>query len=120
MEFTVAATWLNTAFAGFDNAILEFMHTLEEAAGGFITPLAKFITLIGEKGLWMFALAFVLMMFAKTRKLGICLFGAVCCGALITNIILTTTFLHALVSFNADNSHCPSSSLPIIILHPVC
>ena len=36
----------------------------------------------------MFALAFVLMMFAKTRKLGICLFGAVCCGALITNIIL--------------------------------
>ena len=88
MEFTVAATWLNTAFAGFDNAILEFMHTLEEAAGGFITPLAKFITLIGEKGLWMFALAFVLMMFAKTRQLGICLFGAVCCGALITNIIL--------------------------------
>lgn len=88
MEFTAAATWLNTAFAGFDNAILEFMHTLEEAAGGIITPLAKFITLIGEKGLWMFALAFVLMLFARTRKLGICLFGAVCCGALITNIIL--------------------------------
>lgn len=88
MEFTAAATWLNTAFAGFDNAILEFMHRLEEAAGGFVTPLAKFITLIGEKGLWMFALAFVLMLFARTRKLGICLFGAVCCGALITNIIL--------------------------------
>lgn len=88
MEFTAAATWLNTAFAGFDNAILEFMHTLEEAAGGIITPMAKFITLIGEKGLWMFALAFVLMLFARTRKLGICLFGAVCCGALITNIIL--------------------------------
>ena len=88
MEFTAAATWLNTAFAGFDNAILEFMHRLEEAAGGFVTPLAKFITLIGEKGLWMFALAFALMLFARTRKLGICLFGAVCCGALITNIIL--------------------------------
>ena len=88
MEFTAAATWLNTAFAGFDNAILEFMHRLEEAAGGFVTPLAKFVTLIGEKGLWMFALAFALMLFARTRKLGICLFGAVCCGALITNIIL--------------------------------
>lgn len=88
MEFTAAATWLNTAFAGFDNAILEFMHTLEEAAGGILTPLASFITLIGEKGLLMFALAFVFMLFARTRKLGICLFGAVCCGALITNIIL--------------------------------
>ena len=88
MEFTAAATWLNTAFAGFDNAILEFMHRLEEAAGGFVTPLAKFITLIGEKGLWMFALAFALMLFARTRKLGICLFGAVCCGALLTSIVL--------------------------------
>lgn len=88
MEFTAVATWLNTAFAGFDNAILEFMHTLEEAAGGILTPLASFITLIGEKGLLMFALAFVFMLFSRTRKLGICLFGAVCCGALITNIIL--------------------------------
>ena len=33
----------------------------------------------------------------------------------ITSIILTTTFLCVLVSFNAGNSHCPSSSLPIII-----
>ncbi|MCP6571144.1 hypothetical protein NL494_28655, partial [Klebsiella pneumoniae] len=53
-----------------------------------LTPLAKFITLIGEKGLVLFALAFIFMLFSKTRKLGVCLFGAVCCGALITNIIL--------------------------------
>ena len=88
MEFTAAASWLNTFFAGFDNGILEFMHTLETSAGGVLTPLAKFITLIGEKGLVMFILAFAFMLFPKTRKLGVCMFGAVCCGALITNIIL--------------------------------
>lgn len=82
------AEWLNTAFAAFDQSILGFMHTLAENAGGFLTPLMKLITLIGEKGLWMFALAAVLMCFAKTRKIGVCLFGAVCCGALITNVVV--------------------------------
>lgn len=35
-----------------------------------------------------FLLAVVLMLFPRTRKTGLCIFGAVCCGALITNIIL--------------------------------
>ena len=35
-----------------------------------------------------FLLSLVLMCFAKTRPLGVCIFGAVCCGALITNILL--------------------------------
>ena len=88
MEFTAAASWLNESFAGFDSIILGFMDTLAGSAGGFLTPLMKFITLIGEKGLLMFLLAFVFMIFPKTRKAGVCIFGAVCCGALITNIIL--------------------------------
>ena len=33
-------------------------------------------------------LGIVLMLFPKTRKAGICMFGAVCCGALITNFWL--------------------------------
>lgn len=82
------AEWLNITFGAFDQSILEFMHNLAEAAGGFLTPLMKLITMIGEKGLWMFILAAVLMCFAKTRKIGVCLFGAVCCGALVTNVVL--------------------------------
>ena len=82
------AEWLNLTFGGFDRAILEFMHGLAESCGGFLTPLMKLITLVGEKGLWMFALAAVLICFKKTRKIGVCLFGAVCCGALITNVLL--------------------------------
>lgn len=88
MEFTAAASWLNSFFAGFDSIILGFMNTLADSAGSFLTPVMKLITLLGEKGLAMFLLSFILMVFPKTRKAGVCIFGAVCCGALITNIIL--------------------------------
>lgn len=88
MEYTAIAQWLNTFFAGYDSAILSSLSKLADAAGSFLTPVLKFITLLGEKGLMMFIIALVCMCFARTRKLGVCIFGAVCCGALITNIIL--------------------------------
>jgi len=74
-----------------DTAILSFYHTLAEIAGGILTPVMSLITLIGEKGILMFFLAAMLMLFPKTRRAGVCIFGAVCCGALITNIILKDT-----------------------------
>lgn len=88
MELTAFALWLNTALAGFDGAILGMWHAVEGVLGFILTPLFKLITLLGEKGLIYFLLALVLMCFSKTRKIGVCVFGAVCCGALITNIIL--------------------------------
>ena len=111
MELTAIAQWLNTAFAGYDYAILQALHNLAGAAGGFFTPLCRaitllgdlelaeaaggvftplcyIITLLGEKGLLFLALGIALMLFPKTRKMGVCIFGAVCCGALITNFWL--------------------------------
>ncbi len=88
MELSAMAQWLNSAFAGFDGALLSVMHSAAEAAGGFLTPLMKLITLLGEKGLLLLLLAVGLMCFSKTRKVGVCIFGAVCCGALITNVLL--------------------------------
>lgn len=85
MELTAAAAFLNTAFAGYDNLILSLLSKIQ---CGFLTFLFKLITLIGEKGIVFFLAALVFMLFPKTRKLGVCLFGAVACGALITNIIL--------------------------------
>ena len=85
MALTATASWLNTAFAGYDRLILSALHAV---GNGFFTFLFKLITLIGEKGLVFFLAAIVLMCFPKTRKLGVCIFGAICCGALITNIIL--------------------------------
>ena len=88
MELTAAALWLNTTFSGFDGLFLRLWHSAAEHLGVVLTPLMKLITLLGEKGLLMFLLAFVFMCFANTRRSGVCIFGAVCCGALITNIIL--------------------------------
>lgn len=85
MELTAFAAFLNSAFGWYDKGILTALHAVR---CGFLTALFKFITLIGEKGIVFFLVALVLMCYPKTRKTGICLFGAVACGALITNIIL--------------------------------
>ena len=85
MELTAAANWLNTAFAGYDRMFLSLFHSL---SNGFFTFLFKLLTLIGEKGIIFYLAVLVFVCFPKTRKLGVCIFGAVCCGALITNIIL--------------------------------
>ena len=91
MELSSAAVAINSLFAGYDKLFLTILHGIETVLGPVLTPLMKLITLLGEKGLLMFLLAFVLMCFSRTRKTGLCLFGAVCCGALITNIILKDT-----------------------------
>ena len=88
MTLTADALWLNSFFSGYDAAILGFAHKLAVVAGSVLTPLCKVITLLGEKGLLFFLLAVILMLFPRWRKTGVCVFGAVCCGALITNIIL--------------------------------
>ena len=88
MELTAFALWLNTAFAGFDGAILGFLHRVAAAAGGVLTPLMKLVTLLGEKGLLLILAAVVLMLFSRTRRLGVCIFGAIACGAILTNFIL--------------------------------
>lgn len=85
---TPVALWLNSFFSGYDYKILDFMNTLAVNAGGILTPIMKAVSFLGEKGIMFFLLAVVLMLFPKTRKMGVCVFGAVCCGALITNIIL--------------------------------
>lgn len=82
------AQFLNDLFFGFDKAILQFYHTLLTIMGDFLTPVMKFITFIGEKGAIVLLVALVLMLFSKTRKTGVAMFGAVCCGAIFTNIIL--------------------------------
>ena len=88
MTLTAEALWLNSFFSGYDTAILSFAHKMAELAGPVLTPLNKIITLLGEKGILFFLLAVVLMLFPRFRRTGVCMFGAVCCGALITNIIL--------------------------------
>ncbi len=82
------AVWLNNFFGGFDQSILSFYHLLAETVGVVLTPFMKLITLVGEKGLLTILLAVVLVLFPKTRKAGLCIAGAILCGALITNVAL--------------------------------
>ena len=88
MYTTAAALWLDTHFAGFDHLFLSIQHWFADHLGGVLTPLMRVITLLGEKGWPFFLLALVFILLADKRDLGVCIFGAVCCGALITNIIL--------------------------------
>ncbi len=88
MDLSLVGTWLDVALADFDGAILAAMHGAADALGWLLTPLARIITLVGEKGILFFAAALILACFPRTRRTAVCLFGAVCCGALITNILL--------------------------------
>lgn len=88
---TAAAAWLNTNFAGFDHLFLSIQHFFADHLGVVLTPLMRLITILGEKGWPFFLLALIFMLTASKRDLGVCIFGAVCCGALITNIILKDT-----------------------------
>ncbi len=82
------AEWLNTTFYGLDSGVFSAMNDLAKSMGGFFTPFSKVITLIGEKGLIFIFAAIILMLFSKTRKLGVCMIGALAIGAIITDLAL--------------------------------
>jgi len=91
--YTMGA-WIDTAFRGIDLSVFEIMHRWAVAAGesagaeitSFLTQLMRFISFFAHDGLCMFALGGFLMLFRRTRRAGMCVFFAVCCGGLITNI----------------------------------
>lgn len=88
MLLTGFSDWLNTFFAGYDHAILSVLHGLANVTGGYLNWLFRLISLFGDKGLFLITLSIFLMLFKKTRKVGICMFGAIGCGAIITNFIV--------------------------------
>ena len=85
---TAAAQWLNETFYSFDYNILKFFHdTFNQGAGSaFWDPFFKFVTLLGEEGLFFIIISIVMMLFKKTRKAGMVMLLAIGVGALITNV----------------------------------
>lgn len=65
MQLTALALWLNTAFAGFDEAVATAIHQLYVAAGWFFTPFLSFISLLGKGGIFLILLSIALMLSAK-------------------------------------------------------
>ncbi|MBQ8407773.1 MAG: phosphatase PAP2 family protein [Clostridia bacterium] len=80
------AQWLNTAFAGFDHAILGFYHKLATVADPILSPIAEFFAVAGDGAMAFFILAAILLLFAKTRKSGICMAISIGIAALVTNV----------------------------------
>lgn len=86
---TKAAQWLNTTFASFDSAILDFYYNLHKSsAGGFFDFFFKNFTLLGEDGIFLILLSLIFLLFKKTRKVGAGMLGGIIIGALFTNITI--------------------------------
>ena len=88
-NMTKAAQWLNTTFASFDSAILDFYYNLHKSsAGGFFDFFFKNFTLLCEDGIFLILLSLIFLLFKKTRKVGAGMLGGIIIGALFTNITI--------------------------------
>jgi undecaprenyl-diphosphatase len=82
------ADWLNTAFFSFDRSVFLAVNELAKNAGGVLTPLLKFVTMLGNTG-WVFiVLGIVLLLFKNTRKAGVNVLIALLLGFIFTNLLL--------------------------------
>ena len=55
------AQWLNTAFAGFDHAILGFYHKLGTVADPVLSPIAEFFAIAGDGAMAFFILSAIFL-----------------------------------------------------------
>lgn len=101
---TPVAEWLNTFFAGFDDAILRFAYSLHEGAlGAFWDFFWPTITHLGSGGIFFIVLSIVLLFFKKTRKAGGAMLLAIIIGALMTNVTIKP-FVERPRPYNSGNS----------------
>ena len=76
------------AFSAFDNAILLFFHNLVTSTNGSLNGIVSLVSSFGEHGIGFIAVSLVLMLFKRTRRVGVTMLGAVAVGAIFTNLIL--------------------------------
>ena len=98
------AIWLDTFFAAFDGALLNFWHNVATTDFGkyFFTAFMKFISFTGEEGAMFITIGIILLLFKKTRKAGVGVLLAVAFGGLITNLTLKHTIAR-IRPFNSGN-----------------
>ena len=78
-----------TAFHSFDAFFYNIVHSLHStAADPIITPIATVVSFLGDNGIIWILLALVLMLFKKTRKIGVCVAAALVLDVIVVNGIL--------------------------------
>ena len=87
-DMTAAAQWLNSFFGSFDQAILTFYHNLHETLKTPMDVVVQLFTKLGDGGIFLIIVALFLMLFKKSRKVGIGMLGGIIIGALFTNIAI--------------------------------
>ena len=85
---TAAAQWLNNTFGAMDKAILTFYHNCHEVCGKPLDVFVQLFTKLGDGGIFLLVLAACLMLFRKTRKVGLGMFIGVAVGAVFTNLTI--------------------------------
>lgn len=89
MEPSSFALWLESALGGFDPAILQGIHTIQQSPADVILgPLSRLLALLGKRGVVPILLGVVLLLRQKTRRCGIGVLLALGFGALCTNVLL--------------------------------
>ena len=88
-QMSAAAQWLNATFQNFDYKILEFYHNLHAGSmGPFFDVFNKYFTRLGDGGYFVLAIGLILLLFKKSRKIGMGMIGGVIIGALFTNVAI--------------------------------
>ena len=65
------ALWLDSACAGFDQAILGAIHQVQQSGADVILdPLARLLALLGKGGIFLILLGLVLLACRSTRRRG--------------------------------------------------
>lgn len=80
--------WLNKTFYNIDYNFAKAFHIVETHCGTFMTHIMEFISILGKSGIFMLAIAILLCIFPKTRKMGTCIILSLALSALITSIII--------------------------------
>lgn len=74
------------AIFNFDSSILLWIQ--DNVRADFATPVVKIITHLGDKGIFWILLTLALLVFRKTRRLGVLCGVSMVIGLLVTNLIL--------------------------------
>ena len=76
--------WIETI----DSQTAAFAHGVQIAAGSFMTPFLRIVSILGNGGAVFLAAAAVLLLFRQTRKTGTAALIALLAGVILTNLIL--------------------------------
>ena len=89
LQMTPFAAWLNTVFAGMDEAVARFAFSLHTgAAGGFFDRFFPAVTLLGKAGIFFILCGLIALAFRRSRKMGFTILTALLLGLLFTNLAL--------------------------------